>query len=62
MNEIQKQVRADALIKLENIASDEIFWQGSVSASTEYGLDALGVLAPQAHESVQNGTCDEVSK
>ena len=62
MNELQKQIRADALINLENIASDEIFLHGSISASTEYGLDALRVLAPQAHESVQNGTCDGVAK
>ena len=59
MNEYQKQERANALINLENIASDEIFMYGTISSSTEYGIDALEVLAPQAHESVQNGTCDD---
>ena len=54
MNEYQKQAIADAKIKLENS-----FPQARYGGSIKAAHDALDVCAPQAHESVQNGTCDE---
>ena len=45
MSEEQKQAVADLKIKHGNMGG--------------YLLDRLGELTPQAHESVQNGTCDE---
>ena len=57
MNEYQKQAIADAKIKLEN-SFPHARYGGSIKAA----YDALEVCTPQAHESVQNGTCDEVAK
>lgn len=57
MNEYQKQARADAYIKASNSFS-HLRDGNSVSLM----IEALAVVAPQAHESVQNGTCDEVAK
>lgn len=56
MSEEQKQALANAKIKLESIWSsgapeDARGWIG-------VALDTVEMLAPQAHESVQNGTCD----
>ena len=57
MSEEQKQAVANAKIKLANIwasgAPDGA--RGWIGGS----LDAVEVLAPQAHTSVQNGTCDD---
>ena len=57
MNEYQKQAIADAKIKLENS-----FPQARYGGSIKSANDALEVCTPQAHESVQNGTCDWVAK
>ena len=57
MNEYQKQARADAYIKASNSFS-HLRDGNSVSLM----IEALVVVAQQAHESVQNGTCDEVAK
>ena len=57
MNEAQKQAVANAKIKLESIWSS-----GAPDGARGWigvALDAVEVLAPQAHESVQNGTCDD---
>ena len=76
MNELQKQAIADAKIKLRNAfiayhgdGRDEFEYEEfeySQSDNHEYHWDvvsyyALCLATPQAHESVQNGTCDEVS-
>ena len=56
MSEEQKQAVANAKIKLESI------WSSGAPEGARGGLgvalDAVEMLAPQAHESVQNGTCD----
>ena len=54
MNEYQKQAGASALIKLENSFPDSRHG-GAVQAAK----DALEIMKGEAHESVQNGTCDE---
>ena len=57
MNEYQKQIRANAYIKASNS-----FSHLRDGTSVSLMIDALVIVAPQAHESVQNGTCDEVAK
>ena len=57
MNEQQKQIRADAYIKGSNA-----FCHLGYGTTVQRIIDALESVAPQAHESVQNGTCDEVAK
>ena len=56
MSETQKQAVANAKIKLESI------WTSGAPEGARgwigVALDAVEMLAPQAHESVQNGTCD----
>jgi len=57
MNEEQKQAVANAKIKLANIWAS-----GAPEGARGYvgvALDHAEILAPQAHESVQSGTCDE---
>ena len=57
MNEEQKQAVANAKIKLENI------WASGAPEGARgwigVTLDEVEVLAPQATESVQNGTADD---
>ena len=56
MSELKKQAIADAKIKLEN-SYPNARYGGSIKTTHE----ALEICTPQAHESVQNGKCDEVS-
>lgn len=54
MSELQKQAIADAKIKLEN-SYPNARYGGSIKTAHE----ALEICTEQAHESVQNGTCDD---
>ena len=63
MNEYQKQAIADAKIKLANIA--ERFKFADIINGRAYlkrSLNHIEGVSTTAHESVQNGTCDEVAK
>ena len=53
MTEEQKQAVADAKIRLSEIPNS------GRSFEEHLALEALELVTPQAHESVQNGTCDE---
>ena len=60
MNEYQKQAIADAKIKLSNLSitsNGQIY--GNFTKNLTAVRDALHACTPQAHESVQNGTCDD---
>lgn len=59
MTEEQKQAAADAKIKLESMAAEDMREFGMTLAETDIALGALYMVTPQARESVQNGTCDE---
>ena len=56
MSETQKQAVAIEKIKFESI------WSSGAPEGARgwigFALDAVEMLAPQAHVSVQNGTCD----
>ena len=56
MTEEQKQAVADAKIRLSEIPNS------GRSFEEHLALEALELVTPQAHESVQNGTCDEVTQ
>ena len=53
MTEEQKQAVADAKIRLSEIPNS------GRSFEEHLALEALELVTPQAHASVQNGTCDE---
>lgn len=60
MNEEQKQAVADAKIKLSNLSitsNGQIY--GNFTQNLTAVRDALLLVTPQAHESVQNGTADD---
>ena len=58
MNEEQKQAVANAKIKIGN-AIPHFVEIGLSPDELNKCLDVFEPLTPQAHESVQNGTCDE---
>lgn len=58
MNEEQKQAVANAKIKIGN-AIPHFVEIGLSPDGLNKCLNVLEPLTPQAHESVQNGTCDE---